>query len=262
MDALPAWFDAFGPWIWGAALIFARVVGLLLIVPHYAQGNLPAQVRLGLAIVLTAAIDAGLGLVAASAPDSALLVTATVLRELLIGAALGFSVRLMYAAVEVGGALAGLNMGLSLNVFFDTASGEQSIALGRLMALFTALIFFSLGGHLVMVAALFEHLDAFPVGVAQFAIPDVATIADAGLRFVRTAALFGAPVIVVVLLINIMLGFLMRVVPSLNIFGIGLSLMMIGGFVALAGQGDALLVYVGRELELLPQRMFELSSPG
>jgi len=254
------WADVAAPWLYAAALIFARIVTCLSLIPDFGMGTVPGRIRLILAVTITVALDAALGVVYVPLPEAPSVMLIAFAREVVIGAGLGLAVRLIHATCQVAGDLVGLSMGLSLNTLFDPTAGEMPLATGRLFGLIASLLFFVLGGHLLVVLVLYEHFAQFPVGAETFLLPSVEAIAQAGSRLIASAVLLAAPVIVVALMINASLGFIMRVVPSVNIFGIGLGLLMIGGFVALAFQGDALMLFVDREVEELPERMFELTG--
>ena len=260
MDALLPWANLAGPLTWGGALIFVRIAACLAMMPDLGDRTTPARARFALAMALTVAIDAGLGVVAVALPDHALMMLPLLAREVVMGAALGLAVRLIFVTAEVAGDLVGINMGLSLDILFNAAAGEQQLAMGRLFAVSATLLFFALGGHLIVTGALFEHLRSYPVGDAAFALPSLEAIAQAGVHMFRSAVLLASPVIAVTLILNMAMGFVMRVVPSVNLFGIGLGLLMIGGFLALGLEGDALRLFFARELDALPQRMFELSG--
>ncbi|PKN54710.1 MAG: hypothetical protein CVU56_25145 [Deltaproteobacteria bacterium HGW-Deltaproteobacteria-14] len=264
MDALLPWANIATPLAWGGALVFLRVMACLTMMPDIGDRTVSMRVRVMLGLVLTVALDAGLGVVAVAPPEHTLMMLPVVAREIVLGAALGLAVRLIYAAIQVGGDIAGINMGLSLDVLFNAASGEQQLALGRLFGVIATLFFFALGGHLIVTATLFEHLRAFPVGDGAFALPSTEVIAEVGVHMMRSAVLLAAPVLAVTLILNMAMGFIMRVVPSINIFGVGLSILMIGGFVAMSLEGEAVRLFIEHELDALPERMFELSGvlPG
>lgn len=264
MDALLPWANIVAPLAWGGALVFVRVMACLAMMPDLGDRTVSMRVRVMLALALTIALDAGLGVVAVAPPEHTFMMLPVLAREVVLGAALGLSVRLIYAAIQVAGDISGINMGLSLDVLFNIASGEQQLALGRLFAVIATLFFFALGGHLIVTGTLFEHLRAFPVGDGAFALPSTDVIAEAGVHMIRSAVLLAAPVLAVTLILNMAMGFIMRVVPSVNIFGIGLSILMIGGFVAMSLEGEAIRMFIERELDALPERMFQLSGvlPG
>jgi len=258
-DLLP-WAEQVAPWAWGGALVFVRIGTAISVVPDLGDRTIPARARLALILALTVAIDLALGVMAVPLPEAAPMMVPMLAREVVLGATLGLAVRLVYAAASMAGDLVGLNMGLAINVLFNVASGEQELSMGRLFGVIATLLFFAFGGHLVVTAALFEHLRSFPVGEAAFALPSPDVIATAGVHLIRTAVLLAAPVLVVTLILNVAMGFMMRVVPSINLFGIGLGILMVAGFIALGLEGDALRLFFERELDLLPERMFELSG--
>ena len=260
MEGLVPWANLVGPWAWGGVLLFARIGTAVALMPDFGAGTVPARIRLALTLALTVAIDLALGVVAVPLPDAAPLMLPLIAREVVIGAALGLAVRLVYSAVTLAGDLVGVNMGLSMDILFNAGSGEQELSMGRLFGVIATLLFFALGGHLIMTATLFAHLQAHPVGDGAFLLPSADVLAEAGVHMVRSGVLLAAPVIVVTLILNVAMGFVMRVVPSINLFGIGLGILMVAGFFALGLEGEALRLFFERELDRLPEWMFELSG--
>ncbi len=248
------------PAIYGGVRVFVRLVACLLMVPELGPGYMPARARVAMAVAITVAIDAGLGLVMVAPPSDIVEALATLAREVLLGAALGLAVRMVNAAVQMAGDLVGLSMGLSLSTLFDQSAGEMPLAMGRLFALIASLLFFALGGHLVVVGALFEHFVQHPVGLGEIVLPSLGALGDALRHCVETAVLLAAPVVVVSLVLNVAMAFVMRVVPSLNLFNIGIGILLAGGFLALALEGDAMVVLLGHEIDALPERMFLLGG--
>ncbi len=241
-------------------LVFVRLAVCLSMMPELGTGTMPARSRVALALALTVAIDAGLGLVLVPIPPGFGTLLIQLAREVLLGAALGFAVRLVTAAIQMAGDLIGLSMGLSLATLFDQSAGEMPLAMGRLFALVATMIFIALGGHLVVVGALYEHYALYPVGLAEVPVPSLTALAEALRHALEIAVLLAAPVVVVTLVLNVAMGFVMRVVPSLNVFNIGIGILLAGGFLALALEGDALVILLGHDLDGLPDRMFSLAG--
>jgi len=254
------YLDLAAPTVYGGVLVLLRLATCLMMMPELGTGTMPMRSRLALTVALTVALDAGLGLVAVAVPESLMTLCLQVLREVLLGAALGLAVRLITSAVQMAGDLVGLSMGLSLATFFDQSAGEMPLAMGRLFGLVAAMLFMALGGHLVVVGALFEHLHLHPIGLAEIELPSLDAIAATAQHAIETAVLLASPVIVVSLVLNVAMGFVMRVVPSMNLFNIGIGILLTGGFLALALEGDALVVLLGHELENLPDHMFTLAG--
>ena len=122
------------------------------------------------------------------------------------------------------------------------------------------MIFVAMDGHHIVFVALFEHAERFPVGEIQLATVSLSAIAGAASELARTALMLAAPVVVVSLMVNMGLAFVSRVVPSVNLFGIGLSILLIAGLLALTGEGRALVQLVELRLQDLPERMVEMTG--
>jgi flagellar biosynthetic protein FliR len=260
MSELEPLLTVLSPLIYGGALVFLRVFTCLVMMPEFGTGYLPRRSRLILGLLISTAMYSGLGLPTVPVPEFLPNILIQVCREILFGAALGLSVRVLIAVCQMGGDLIGLSMGLSMSTFFDTTSGEAPLAMGRLFGLVAVMLFISLGGHLVVAAALFEHLEAHPAGLLVVELPSLEALAKIGLHMFETALLIAAPVVVITLLLNVAMAFVMRVVPSMNIFNIGIGILLIGGFIALSFEGQALVVLLGHEIEALPSRMHELAG--
>jgi len=260
MENITPMVDVFVPYIFPAFLMFTRLVTLLAMVPGFAQGTLASRFRLMFAIMLALVLDFAMGLVVMPFPDSVLHLSLAVIREVLYGAGMGLTIRLMLSAVEAAGAICGINMGLSLNVFVDPTSGEETMTLGSIMGLCAALMFVALDGHHLIIETLMAHFKVFPIGETSYSFPRPEVIMSAGSDLIRQAFVISSPVIVVTLLLNMSLALVSRVVPSVNLFGIGLGLLTFAGLISLAFEGDAVLTYIQHSMADLPREMWRFSG--
>src|SRR5262245_62211076 len=149
---LQAWIT---PLLWP----FLRALALFTTLPVLGQRVVPVRVRSALAIFITVAAQATLPAMPTVALDSmaALLLAA---QQVLIGLALGFAVRVVFAAVEMAGEVIGLQMGLNFASFFDPATASQTTGAGRLFGAMVALLFIVVDGHLAVIAALVQSFGA------------------------------------------------------------------------------------------------------
>lgn len=260
MDALEPYLSLAGPTLYGGALVFVRILTCLQMMPELERGYVPMRARLMLALLLTVTIHLGLALPAVAIPEFMPHILVHIAREVVFGAALGLSIRLITATCQMAGDLVGLSMGLSMSTFFDQTAGEAPLSMGRLFAIIAMLLFVALDGHTVVTLSLAAHFKLHPTGLLLIEPPTLGAIAQVGVDMFRTAFLLAAPVVVVTLLLNIAMGFVMKVVPSLNLFNIGIGILLIAGFFALSYGGDALRILVGHELDSLPERMRQFAG--
>ena len=202
----------------------------------------------------------GLGGVAVVPPAQPFSLGLLLGREVLVGMGIGFAVRLISLAAEVAGSMAGISMGLSLNVLVDPSTGDQSVSFGALLGISAMLLFVVFGGHQIVLWTLFEHFQHFPVGEATYLAPDPEKLAAAFVQVVRTGMQLAAPAIVVTLTLNISLAFVSRAVPAVNLFGIGLGMLMLSGWMVMAMEGEAVVRTTEAAMKTLPQNMIDFAT--
>src|SRR5690606_7312648 len=87
-------------------------------------------------------------------------------QQVLIGIALGLTMRLVFAAALMAGEFVGLQMGLAFASFFDPATGANTAVLSRLLNIVAMLIFLAVNGHLLMLNGLLRTFEFLPVGAS------------------------------------------------------------------------------------------------
>jgi flagellar biosynthetic protein FliR len=253
-------FELVGPMVFGGLAILARVAAMFLLVPELGTGYIPRRMKLVLFASIAATVSFGLGLPAIPVDTSLIELFLLIAREVLLGAGLGFAVRLILAGVQMAGDLSGTSMGLSMASFFDRAAGENPLATGRLFSLTAAMAFIVMDGHRVMMTAMMEHFIAFPVGSLRFEVPGPEVLSEAIGRTMVVAVILAAPVIVVAFVFNLAKGLVMRMVPEFNLFNVGAALLFLGGMSVLSLAGDAILGHVAEAIDELPLRMQDLAG--
>lgn len=243
--------------LWLATFMYpmARVLALLAIAPVFNNAGLTAQIRLAMGIVISLAMAPALPAMPTVPPGSWLGI-AVLAQQIIIGSVLGFTLRLMFSAVDVAGELIGLQMGLSFASFFDPQSSSQSAVISAFLGLLTTLLFIALNGHLLMLSALAESFRLLPISTTPFAAQGFAALLAWSATLFSTGLMLALPLITALLIANIALGVLARIAPQLNIFAVGFPVTMISGFVVLMLS----LPYIGAALERLYDRGFEAMS--
>lgn len=210
-------------WVTPLLWPFIRALALLASLPVFSQRSVPMRVKVALAFFIALAAQASLAPMPAIALDSAAAL-ALVVQQVLIGVALGFSVRVVFAAVELGGELIGLEMGLNFAGFFDPATASQGTASSRFFGTIVAFLFIIVNGHLAVIAALVRSFDAFPVGAEPFAFLRQLQPQVWGGEIFTLGLWIALPLVGMLLFVNLVLGLISRVAPQINIFAVGFPL--------------------------------------
>jgi flagellar biosynthetic protein FliR len=219
------------------ALVLARVSAFIATFPLLGGKSFPRIVKLGLAMSLAWMWFGIYGLqpsadVCQSAehlhwPGMVL----AVVREVALGAVLGFGFGLFLMPLRIAGAYIGQEMGLSMAVITDPGQGDSSGVVAQLMETLGVLLFFSLDVHHVLLLAVHTSLQRWPCGTclpAESAVVVVRGIDDAQ----AWGLLVAAPVGICLFVTMIVLLFLARSAPQLNLFSVGLTVRLVVGLVA------------------------------
>ncbi len=216
-----------------AAFIFplARILALLSAAPPYNNGSLPRRVRLTLGLAITLAIIPGLEKLPAIDPASGagLLVMA---EQMLIGYAMGFSLRLVFSAIDLAGTVFSTQMGLGFATSYDPMSTSQTPVVSEMIGILALLMFMAIDGHLMVLSTLAQSFRALPIGMLPVSA-SWANLANAGAIVFSAGLLLALPIITTLLITNTALGVLGRVAPQLNIIVVGFPITITLGFSAL-----------------------------
>lgn len=216
---------------WIAVMLwpFARILALLASAPLIGNAQVPARVKIGLAILITVVVAPTLPPSTVDPGSGAGLILLA--RESVLGAAMGLAMRIVFAGIATAGDIIGLQMGIGFAQFYDPQSNSQTAVVGQFIGLLGTLTFLSLNGHLVMISTLIESFHAVPVDGGGGGL--WLLLVQSGGMVLHAAVLLSLPLIATLLVVNAALGVLARTAPQLNIFAIGFPITMLVGFVAL-----------------------------
>jgi flagellar biosynthetic protein FliR len=219
---------------WIAALLwpFLRMLALVSTAPLFGERSVPRRMKVAVAAVLAIAVAP----VLPPMPDVPLVSgagLAIVAQQVLVGIAMGFSMRLVFAMVQAAGEYAGLQMGLSFAAFFDPTSGGQTMVLGRLLNALAMLLFLAFDGHLMIVTLLVRSFEVLPVSAAPLAAGGWMVLAASGTQVIAGGLMLALPIVAALLVLNLAMGILNRVSPQISVFSIGFPVTLLAGVLLL-----------------------------
>lgn len=211
-------------WLWP----FFRIGGMLMTAPVIGTQSIPLRVRLGVAIAVTWVIVPVIPKPPLVDPLSLDGVLITV-QQVLIGVALGLTVRVVFVVLELAGQAIGQLMGLMLASMVDPQNGNQVPIIGQFYLLLATLLFLAVDGHLLMIAAVAESFHWLPVGSGGIHPERIMDLVNWAGIMLATAVLIALPAMVSMLVVNLGFGIMTRAAPQLNIFAVGFPVMIIIG---------------------------------
>ena len=219
-------------WLTPVLWPFLRALALLSSLPVFSQRAVPMRVKIGLALFIALAAQPSLPPMPAVALDSPAAFV-LVAQQLLVGLTLGFAVRLVFAAVELGGELIGLQMGLNFAGFFDPATASQGTASGRFFGTLVAFLFILANGHLAVIGALVRSFEVFAVGDEPFAFLRQTRPQHWGAEVFTLGLWIALPLVGMLLFVNLVLGVISRVAPQISVFSVGFPVTVSVGLIGM-----------------------------
>jgi flagellar biosynthetic protein FliR len=213
------------------AIALVRPSLLVVGTPLFGGTFTPPMVRVGLVLVLGVFMAPHIGV--PTSLEAGMLIT-VMLREVLIGFALALSVRLLIAGAELGGYLSGFQMGLSYAALIDPQSGVRNNVLAALYGSIALMVLLLTNGHHDLLRALAVSYEALPIGGGSVAanLPELVARMF-GLMFTLGVRL-AAPIVITLLLVEVSLGVMARVAPTLNLMVTAAPVRLLVGWMALA----------------------------
>jgi len=220
-------------WIAGLLWPLARIMALIAASPLFGNSAVPMRIKLSLGILLALIVAPAVPAGPAADPLSlaGLLILA---QEMLVGLAMGFTIRIIFAAVEMAGEISSLTMGLGFATFFDPNTQGRSSAISQFLSLVATMAFLAVNAHLVLLAALVESFSTLPVSAVPVYGGGFKQLADWGGKIFSTGVQLSLPIVAALLITNVALGILTRAAPQLNLFGIGFPITLGVGLLVIA----------------------------
>lgn len=199
-----------------------RVVALCVTAPVFGHAAVPLRLRAALAVVIATALTPLLP--ALPGPVAPVALMALAAGELAIGALLGFGARLVFDAVGLLGGFASVQGGLGAASVLDPSSNASTLAFAAVLEAVAVLLWFGVGGPETLIRALWASFETLPLGGGPPPAVSFLALARLGADLFRIAVQLAAPVTVAMLLANLVLGFIGRALPEVNLMALQLPM--------------------------------------
>jgi flagellar biosynthetic protein FliR len=220
--------------LYGFLLVLARIAGVIAFVPIPGVSAGPAASRIVLALALTIALFPVWPVPVVEGP-----VVGTLLgwmaAEAAFGLTMSVAVAFLLEGIQMAAQLIGLQAGYSFASTVDPSTQADTTSLQILAQLLAGSLFFAFGFDRQVVRILAKSLESVPSGTYALTGSIVEAITHLGSAIFVIGLQLAAPVLALLLLLDIAFAVLGRLQPQLQLLSLSFSIKMLVGVAFLAG---------------------------
>ncbi len=221
-------------------LILIRTSVVLFMLPIFGTRFMPNLLKAGLALMISIVLMQVVHPDPRLFPEGLLSGLNLIVSELILGLILGLTIRLFFAAVQLGAHLVGFQMGFGMARVLDPESGAEGTMLVLVGNWVAILIFLLLNGHHILLATLADSFSIIEVGSLGLCEELFHRMVDLSGDMFTMAIKIGAPAIAALLFASASFGIIAKMVPQMNILMVAFPLKIVVG-----------LLFFGISLEVL-----------
>lgn len=215
-------------------LIFTRVSCFVFVAPFFSMGNTPARIRLGISFFAAVLLYQVLTPTDAVIYDTVFQYAIIVMKEAIVGLLIGLGANVCTSIVNFAGSVADMEIGLSMVTLMDPTTKENTSITGVFYQYIVMFMMIATGMYRYLFGAIADTFVLIPVNGAVFRSE---LMLETIVTFLGDYIIIGfrivLPIFCVILLLNSILGVLVKVSPQLNMFSVGIQLKILVGISAL-----------------------------
>jgi len=206
-------------------LVLIRVSVMVFLLPIITTDDVPSRFRAGMAFFLSIIIFPSLPHTSVVIPSNVTAYTFLALREIYIGAVMGFAGTFVFAGLRFAGSWIDSETGFNMMQIMNPMAQEEDTPLGHLIFILFILVLLSTGGYVFYIRSIAESFQIIPLASAQAASGSMLQIfthmsAEAFLLGVKVAS----PVVATLFISSIALAMIARIMPQMNVWLVGMPM--------------------------------------
>ena len=215
------------------ALVFMRMTGAVVMNPVLGRSNIPNASKGAMIFTLSFLIYASTDGVLAHEPVAMLEFAVMLIKELMVGFAIGFSMELSFAVVRFAAAVLDYIMGLSMAQVYDPQYHTQMTITSGMYYTFLVLLFLAGDGHVRLMALIYSSARMVPFGEVVIRPELSRLMVEIFKTSITTGLQLAFPILAMELVVEAAVGILMRIIPQINVFAVNFQLKIIVGLMML-----------------------------
>ncbi len=218
-----------------AFFLFLRVSALVFSSPIFGRNTVPAMAKIGLCLAVTFVFFNALPQeYPLDYNDDLIIFVLLCVTELLFGLIMGYVLNVFLTLTFTAGQIMDMQMGFGMVNVFDVQSNLSVPVTGNILNIMTLMVFFIVDGHLRLIETLYVTVQRIPIGTVTLS-PALGLVAiELFVRCFVLAVYVAMPIVASGMIGEISLGIMIKTVPQMNAFTIGLPMKVLLGLLVLS----------------------------
>ena len=195
-----------------------RLLGFFRMAPVFNRKEMPGMIKIALVLLMTIIMTAVVKPDVTIVKESFIL---SIFLNMVVGAMLGYVAQLILLAIDAGGDMVNMQMGLSSAMVLDPTTSSQVSIVGKCFQLLGLIIFIQLGGVYWLLSALVHSIEIFPLDATSVPLMEIVNL-DYVIKMSSNVLFMGlqiaSPILLATLGQDIILGVISKTAPQVNVF--------------------------------------------
>lgn len=214
-------------------VVFTRLSGMLMTVPLLSTYPIPMQVKVWfMALIAFIMFPLVMSQSHFAIPTNIPELSLILLKEFMIGYITGFIANIVFIGVEISADLLSMQVGLTAAQAMNPMTGDTSPILSQAYTILASMIFIGINGYKWIFTAIYKTFQIFPPGY-EFIVKGHLTnnVILLSSQIFEIGIGIALPIFSVLVITDVLLGFVSKMMPKMNIFMVALPVKIYIGFV-------------------------------
>jgi flagellar biosynthetic protein FliR/FlhB len=177
------------------------------------------------------------------------------IKEALVGLTLGFIVNIVFQGIQMAGQFIDMQGGLTSSAMFDPTAGSNLSVYGKIYFWITVILYFIINGHYYLITGVANSFKIIDVGNYTISSLGFTAILELIAQCFTIAVQISAPLILVFVMSDLILGIMSRTVPQLNVLMLGMPLKILVGLFTFFTILPVIINLIGGVVEIIPSEL-------
>lgn len=214
-------------------MIFIRISAIIFSVPLFGSKECPTVAKIGLAVIIAWIVYPTVPIPAELGSMKLLQLIPALTAEIMLGIVIGFTARLFFEGIQIGGQLVGFQMGFGIVNVMDPITGANFSIIAQVQNLFATLLFIGLNMHHWFFKAIIISFEKIPLLHCYVSYPLLQWIVELSSNMFIIAVKIGAPIIAVLIFTSAVIGIIAKGVQGMNVMIVMFPLKITAGLIGI-----------------------------